>query len=267
MSHTLAITLTPTKFDDMARRLMAQAEQRTMTTSKGQAVGLSMARQLLAQSLFSTPYESLKTQFSSPATAGSLQSNAAPAVLILHYGSDAIITVNGKYTHCLREQSFEAVEELHALATTLAEQHHQTFGPGNIVHLPALLNEDWQYTDVIALARYMGYFLYAETVFDFLTDDQPILLNGQQVDCHMPQDWAEHAEIEMANIDNANALPIDAYFNLFSAITAWDTLLMDDPSNTVYHFSLEALASATYEPETQRWCVRNDHMDIVLQKA
>ncbi len=264
-----SININAKRLNAMARRLMSESEKRTITTGEGKSVGLSMARQMLSQALFSVPYESLINQLNTatplPKTLGE---NAAPPVLIVHYGSDAIITVNGVYTERLREQSADGVHQLEELATCLSEQFGVVYDDFNQVYLPELLGEEWEYNDVVLLAKVLGYFKHGIGIFDFLTETEGLRLNGKRVDCPLPIDWMANVEREFEqarqDIDDFESLPTDAQFTVFNLITAWDTMLEDDPSNTVYSFTLSDLVRAKYDGTFGTWQVPFEHGTVTL---
>lgn len=92
----------------------------------------------------------------------------APAVHLLHYGSETILTVNGRYIcGAFPGTDLECpVEILESEADLLAQAH----GSGwRDIELPKLLDGEFETEDIIELARRLGYFRYWAPLFEILT--------------------------------------------------------------------------------------------------
>jgi len=122
--------------------------------------------------------------------------NKASSVLLLSYGSETVLTLNGQYV-CSQgpgsdmEIPFAA---LSAQAVSLANQHGCTVSQ---VELPELLGEDWEIDDVLELAGKLGYFRY-EKPFVHLLSGTPLTVIYDGV-----------AQVESLDDDHMDAIRCD----------------------------------------------------------
>lgn len=92
----------------------------------------------------------------------------APAVHLLHYGSETLLTLNGRYIcGAFPGTDLECpVEILESEADSLAQAHG---GGWRSVELPDLFGVEFETDDIIELAQRLGYFRYWAPLFEMLT--------------------------------------------------------------------------------------------------
>lgn len=107
------LVITKETFEESAKRLVEQSQVQALKTKQSKAFDITLAREFLAQSLFNQTYSVLKETLNADA----LRKNKAPSVLILCYGGDAILTVNGEYNQSTSSTGSDEDVDLETLKT------------------------------------------------------------------------------------------------------------------------------------------------------
>jgi len=199
-------------------------------------VSFDACLQIVCQSLFSAPYEEvLKTHLLATDTLASTNTNDVCQVVILSYGAENIVALKGEYyvASCRGTDSEICDEEIQNQALTLAKAFSTTV---KLFALPEILSDEWEYEDIIALAKKMGVFDYATTIFEmFEDDDNKIFLNGNDIAYRLNGEW----ETEMQEIvENGDEDPLEH--------TIWFTEYTNESFELYEHaFSFDDLCHAT----------------------
>ena len=83
------------KIHSMARELKQQLAARSFTNTKDKQAGFNLCLQMTSQSLFSKPYEEVLSTLLKPSD--NAPSDELSGVVVLSYGAECIITLNGEY--------------------------------------------------------------------------------------------------------------------------------------------------------------------------
>lgn len=162
---------------------MKQATSRMNTDIRdrldaGKDVSHAWLLESLCRGLFGKPYGEVRsTLLAAPVEVGSGETagnNVAPRVLLIDYGSETFLTLDGQYvTSTCPGTDMELPDfAIQAQAGTLASLHETWV---HRVELPELLNEEWEADDVIGLAEMLGYFRYARPLHELL-DRGPLVI-------------------------------------------------------------------------------------------
>lgn len=165
----MSITVSEKQFKSSAKRLKSLLDnQLTDKFSYNQCL------QLLSQSLTDKPFEELKeTLFNEK----NKTTTNFSTVVILHYGSEAILTVDGAFVKqlCVGSDMEISFYELYNVAKIMANEKNMTIREFN---LPQISYDDWQIDDIINLAEKLGYFKYEKPLIDVIEDSQTIIFNN-----------------------------------------------------------------------------------------
>ena len=146
--------------------------------SAGKSVSHAWLLESMSKGLFGKPYGEVRvTLLAEAVESGSDETaghNVAPRVLLIDYGSERFLTLDGQYvTSTCPGTDMELPDfAIQAQAGTLASTH-QTWV--HRIELPELLNDEWEADDVIGLAEMLGYFRYARPLYELL-DQSPVVL-------------------------------------------------------------------------------------------
>lgn len=169
------IVLTEEQMKLAASRMNSDIQER-LKGDKG--VSHAWLLESLSKGLFGKPYGEVRsTLLASPVEqrSGELAgNNVAPRVLLIDYGSETFLTLDGQYvvSTCPGTDMELPDFAIQAQAGTLANLHDTWV---HRVELPELLNEDFEADDVIDLAEMLGYFRYARPLHEIL-DKGPLVI-------------------------------------------------------------------------------------------
>lgn len=238
------LIITEESFENSAKRLVEQSQIQALKTKQSKAFDINLAREFLAQSLFNQKYSVLKETLNTDVP----RKNKAQSVLILCYGGDAILTVNGEYNQSTSSTGSDEdidLEALKTIATSVSAELGEEFG---LINLPRVLNPEYEFFDIINLAEKMGYFANKETIFDFLSrSGAELLIDGSKVEVNMPLDWVDSLE------DKATKRHQGFSISDIDEIIVWDTFVSGDPHNI--YFTFGELIDAEYSEEQDFWMV------------
>jgi len=184
------------KLDAIAREVQSQLSGATSTN--GKSFGLSKCRQIVSQSLFNKPYEEIKNTLLLDDS--SEPQHPVDMVHLLEYGSEHILTVNGCYVVCTANGTDLQIShnDIEDRASALASDKNTSV---NHVILPQVLcPEEWEYEEVVALAKTMGYFNPQGSIFEqFEKLDTEIFFGGRHCPYDINGDWMGEIENEASD--------------------------------------------------------------------
>lgn len=166
----------------------------------GKGVSHAWLLESLSQGLFGKPYGEVRsTLLASPAEpvkGGTVSDNAAPRLLLIQYGSEVLLTLDGKYVtaSCPGSDMEQPLSILRSQAESLADIHDSTVG---FVDLPEVLREDWEMDDVMELAETLGYFRYERPFHDLLSDSPLVIFKGAAQREDLDGDWYDRIRDEI----------------------------------------------------------------------
>jgi len=259
-SKSITLSITEDKFDIMANRMIEQSKKREIKTGKGKKVGLSMARQMLSQSMFDRSYESLKPLFKEQPK----KTNEIKSVYILCYGSDAVLAIDGEFNSCLAPGTDSQIsfKTLESMAESASRSKDESFERSQIITLPVVLGDEWEYEDIILLAGYMGVFLNEPSIFELVSDcEAKLSIDNEVVSFNMPIDWMDVFENNAIAMDYSTE--IEEHLANLGEIVIWDTFIGNDIENT--YFTFGDLANAEYNEFDGSWMIHVNETTLLLR--
>lgn len=172
------IVLTEAQMKQAANRMKADIRVRL---EEGKSVSHAWLLESMSKGLFGKPFnEARSTLLAAPVekrSPGTRSNNVAPRVLLIDYGSETFLTLDGQYvtSTCPGTDMELSDSAIQRQAGTLANLHNTW---GHRVELPELLNEDWEADDVIDLAKMLGYFRYARPLHELLDKGPLVIFKG-----------------------------------------------------------------------------------------
>ena len=173
--------------------------------------------------------------------------NAAPAVHLITYANETILTLNGEYVTGDFPGTDLTVpyDTLVAQAESLANAHDST---GKEVVLPRILNEEHSASDIVDLARRLGYFRHREPLIEALQSIHAIEHEGKV--CAL--EWSQ-ADIEQEFFESKQTYLFESgvswepefWDEAFErAFTALNPAFQTEHSGYEFHWSLDDIGRA-----------------------
>ena len=209
----------------------------------GTELSYNQCLQMLSQSLYSKPYEEIKATLFENTESDNF-------VVVLKYGSEKILTLNGEYVSQLNigTEIEETENALFSTAESLAIQHGTSV---KTVDIPEILGDEWDTHEVIDLAEKMGYFQHKTTIFDLLEDhDNHILINGSKNYYRMDGDFVD----EMINCYDDDPL---------GTIVWHPELFNSEGEKLEFYISFEELCNATTK-DGKQWIINSVDPEPIL---
>jgi hypothetical protein len=238
------LVITKETFEESAKCLVEQLQIQALRTKQIQDFDITLAREFMAQILFDQTYSVLKEKLDKDTP----RKNKAPSVLILCYGEDAILTVNGEYNQRTSSTGSDEdvnLETLKTIASSVSTELGEDFG---LINLPRVLSPEYESFDVIALTEKMGYFSNKETIFEFLSRNEvEFFIDDRKAEVNMPLDWVESLEEKVTKRHHGFSI------SDINEIIIWDTFVSGSPDNI--YFTFGELIDAQYIEEQDFWMV------------
>ncbi|KRW83664.1 hypothetical protein [Marinobacter sp. P4B1] len=231
----LQATITEKQLKKAAKYLKRELN---MPGRAGKPVTHAWLLESLCQGLYGKPYGELRAALFSGQHGAELDSgvNAASPVLLLSYGSETVLTLNGEYV-CSQSPGSDMEIPLSALsaqAASLASQHGCT---ASQVELPELLGDEWEIDDILELAGKLGYFRYKKPFVHLLSGTPVTVIYGGV------------AQVESLDGDHMDAIRCDIdsgepWRDVFERKLVWSPDFSKGFTNCELFFSYEELGRA-----------------------
>lgn len=185
------IVMTESQLKRAAGRLNTAINDRI---SNGQSISHAWMIERLSQGFFGKPYGEVRSTLLSSGDASTSVSDggssAAPRVMLIEYGSELILTLDGDYV----SGSFPGTDlevprsAMHTTATNMAATVGSDMG---YVELPELLGPEWETDDIISLADTLGYFRYTRPLHELVDGGNLVIFKNCALREALDGDWED----------------------------------------------------------------------------
>ena len=205
-------------------------------------ISYNQALQHLSQALFQKPFEEIKsTMFNEDCS-----ESAYDPVLILHYGSESILSYQGNFISQLNvgTPSEISLDLLISTAKSTADSNNTEIKQE---FLPEILGEEWEVYDVINFAEKLGLFKYEKSILDCFESARVVSLNRNPT-YTLDGDW----EDQLSDMIDSGENPFMHY--IWSA--EW---VENDYTKREFYFSLANILDALPQNnDFTEWKIKDD---------
>jgi hypothetical protein len=227
--------LTTQKLKNSAKRLKKDLN------NKGLSINYNETLQMQTQSLFCKPYEEVKETILKEK-----KEKLSIPVYCLHYCSEIIVICNDHFITQLNlgTQSEISIDSLLSIAQNTASMNNSIV---TNVHLPEILNEDWENEDVLLLAKKLGYTSDEQNIFIDLENHNKIFINN----IHCPYGLNGEWESELNGNEDGEDMCV------------WYPEMQEGFDLYEFYFSFKDLCNAKYKDG--KWIIEQNNQFIIIE--
>lgn len=182
----MSFQLTEDKFTS-ANKALIKDLHKTLGISKQELSQMQLLEKM-SQAFFGKPFgEVQKTLLA--ANSEEVVSNAIARVFLINYGNETILSVDENFESCtyngsdMQRCKSDLEDEAERIASRLNSFVKE-------ISVPKLLDEDYNYEDVVDIAEEMGYFKHTETLFDLIDNsNSKVFIDGDYVPFSLDGEW------------------------------------------------------------------------------